>query len=81
MPHSAKIYWSLDQLLERSCNNANSIRFHVRLWKRHFKKRGNTPLIIKCAICSGKQRKNDIKHGIWKISTRVSKREIEEELE
>lgn len=82
MSHPAKIYYSLDQLIEeRSHNHPKSLRFLTRLWKRHFEKNGNRPLIIKCAICSGKERLKDIKHGNFKISTRVSKRQKDEETE
>ncbi len=81
MSHRAKTYWSLDQLIkERSCNGVRGDvkRRLIMLWKRHSERNGNRPLIIKCAICSGKERLRDIKHGNFKVSTRVSKRQKEE---
>lgn len=81
MSHPAKIYYSLDQLIEeRSCNGirGDAKRRLTILWKQHVEKKGNVPLIIKCAICSGKERLRDIKHGTFKVSTRVSQRQKEE---
>ena len=81
MSHPAKIYYSLDQLIKECSNNPKSERYWTVKWKRHVEKKGNVPLIIKCAICSGKERLKDIKHGNFKISTRVSKRQKDEETE
>lgn len=76
MSHRAKIYHSLDQLIkERSTGTVNSKRFWTIKWKRHIEKKGNVPLIIKCGICSGKERLHDIKNGNFKVSTRVSSRQ------
>lgn len=81
MSHPAKIYYSLDQLIEERSYNGirgDAKRRLIILWKKHVEKKGNVPLIIKCAICSGKERLRDIKHGNFKVSTRVSQRQKEE---
>lgn len=41
----------------------DAIRYAKRVWKQHIAKNGNVPMIIKCAVCSGKEFKSDIKHG------------------
>ena len=89
MPHRAKLYYSLSQLLEYMTPKEDSskeaqkrkdriVRFWTARWKRHFARNGNVPLIVKCSICSGKERLHEIKSGKWKISTRGDKRYKEE---
>ncbi len=39
----------------------------------HIEKHGNVPLILKCTVCSGKERALDIKHGAY-TPKRPSKR-------
>jgi hypothetical protein len=40
-------------------------KFARKIWKRHVQKHGNVPLIRKCAVCSGEERRLDIKHGAF----------------
>lgn len=79
MSHRAKIYHSLDQLLKDSVDSVNAKRHWTIKWKRHIEKRGNVPLIIKCGICSGKERLHDIKNGNFKVSTRIPSRQKDED--
>lgn len=48
-------------------------RFARRMWNAHIEKHGNVPFILKCAVCSGKERALDIKHGAY-TPKRPSKR-------
>jgi len=89
--HCAKVYNTLLQLLEAmECapgvkydnppigwDENKARRYWTKVWKRHIEKNGNVPLIMKCAICSGKEQKLDIKHGKWKPS-RPTKAERDE---
>ena len=84
--HCAKVYNTLHELLvEMECvekqgeSNLDKKcrRYWTKVWKRHIEKNGNVPLIMKCAICSGKEQKLDIKHGKWKPS-RPTKAERDE---
>lgn len=55
-----------------------SRRYGLRLWKEHIEKHGNVPIIQQCAICSGRDRALDIKHGKFNPK-RPSKRLRDEE--
>lgn len=37
----------------------------TKKWNAHVEKHGNTPYVVKCTICSGKELKDDIKHGSY----------------
>ena len=75
--HAAHVYNSITELLDHAVgnksdwsseNNYNKSRRHwIRVWNRHRARNGNTPLVLKCAICSGKERKRDIASGRWKV--------------
>ena len=84
--HRAEVYTTLEQLLkETEClpkeneDNASKKRrrYWTKKWKKHIEKHGNVPMIFKCSICSGKEQKNDIKHGTWKVD-RPTKTERDE---
>ncbi len=84
--HPAEIYNTLHELLvEMECvekqgeeNSAKkSRRYWTKVWKRHTEKHGNVPLIMKCAVCSGTEWKEDIKRGRYKPA-RKSKVERDE---
>lgn len=68
-------------MIKECSDNPKSERYWTAKWKQHVEKKGNVPLIIKCAICSGKERLRDIKRGNFKVSRRVSQRQKEEETE
>jgi hypothetical protein len=51
-----------------------------RLWKAHVEKHGNVPMIRKCHICSGKERRDDIKKKVWKVSKREDQKQEKQEL-
>ena len=84
MPHSARVYHSLAQLLEDCVgpratftpyrkSYEESVHFWTRKWNRHIEKHGNVPYLIKCAVCSGQEMRHMIKTGKWKVSTRKPK--------
>lgn len=86
MCHPAQVINSLEELLssvgyyDEDINPNFKIKIHrywTRVWKRHIERNGNIPLIRKCAICSGKEMKTDIKLGHYKPS-RPSKIERDE---
>jgi hypothetical protein len=59
--HPAKLYHTVDELIADYTDEA----FARMLWKKHIEKNGNVPYIIKCAVCSGFERKRDYKAGRW----------------
>jgi len=69
MSHSAKTYNTYEEF-RATCRTE---RYARRTWKLHIEKHGNVPLIRKCSICSGEERKMDIKHGSYRPK-RPSKR-------
>jgi hypothetical protein len=82
--HKAQLFYSLKDLLKEMLpEDDNSeyfqkrkhkiFRYWVRIWKIHYGKNGNTPLILKCGVCSGSERKWQIKTGKFKISKRHDK--------
>lgn len=94
MPHPADVYYSLKTLLQKEvydfegkypwCTKSHTIKqikYWTRRWKNHVKKHGHVPLVLKCKICSGKERREDIKKGIWKVSTREEQKELKKEIE
>ena len=65
--HRCEVYNSLERLLEVcSTGTDRSIRYWTRRWKNHVERNGNVPMLIECSICSGRERKADIKAGNWK---------------
>lgn len=93
MSHHAHTIHSLDELIEY-CTQYNSggeikaepegprrdkfVRNARRRWKRHIEKNGNVPMVLKCAVCSGTEFKNDIKHG--RFSPRRPSKRLREEM-
>lgn len=80
--HKARLFYSLNELLGEMCSYEDNyflkrkeliIRYWKKIWKRHISKHGNTPYIIKCGVCSGSERKWEIKTGKFKISKRYDK--------
>lgn len=71
--HPAHVYNSLEEWLARFTDTVSGRRRARRTWKLHIEKNGNVPLVTKCSICSGKELKNDIKHGSFNPA-RPSKR-------
>lgn len=66
MSHRARVYHSLDELLE-DCAIEGKEAFWIRKWNQHVEKHGNVPMILKCVTCSGQEMKKDIKRGSWKL--------------
>jgi hypothetical protein len=89
MSHSAQLYYTLESLLEHCAghpeenkNYERSKRRWTRKWNQHKIKHPGQAFIMKCAICSGEEYRQDVKLGKWKESTRAEtdfiKKEIEE---
>lgn len=68
----------LMKTMEDGAEKRNAIRRAKQTWKRHVEKHGNVPMVIKCAVCSGKEFKEDVKHGRYKLS-RPTKTERDEQ--
>ena len=62
--HRAHVYHSLDEYLAGVAPRFR--RKATALWKRHFQRNGNTPLVVKCYICSGQERRAELKCGAYK---------------
>jgi hypothetical protein len=69
MSHAARVYLTYEEFAE----DCVSEKYARKVWKAHIAKHGNVPMIVKCAICSGKEQKLDIKHGRY-TPKRPSKR-------
>lgn len=88
MSHPAHVYTTLESYLEYRAgtdttdkNYDRNKRRACKRWKIHIEKNGNVPLVVKCQICSGKERKMDIKLGKVRVSTRAEQKERLAELE
>lgn len=85
--HHAHVYRTLESFL-KYCAGPNDgsesfkrrVRSWTAKWNKYVEKHGNVPLIVKCNICSGKERKEEIKTGMFKVSTRNEKKLLKEEL-
>ena len=91
--HTAHVFTTLQQLLEHmECTEwhenhpdeffkkewiQKNRKYWTKKWNQYIEKHGNVPFITQCAVCSGKEFKDDIKHGTWKVS-RPSKVERDE---
>ena len=64
--HRAHVYNTLEEFLASLIDTPHAQKWGKRRWRIHLDKNGNVPLIRKCSICSGKEQKQNIKHGIWK---------------
>lgn len=73
MAHVAHIYRTKEQFLAALVDTPRAQRWGQRVWKQHIEKHGNVPMVQKCSVCSGQERKDDIKHGSFKPK-RPSKR-------
>ena len=85
--HRARVFLNLKQYLEHisrywDCSlkvfvqyklSDREMRRAIRLWKRHIEKRGNVPMVIQCAVCSGEELRQSIRHGQYTLP-RPSKR-------
>ena len=69
MCHTARVYNNYEAF-RADCVTE---RYARRVWKIHIAKNGLVPMIVKCATCSGQERKLDIKHGSYRPK-RPSKR-------
>ena len=73
MSHPARVYHTCDQLLAsvvgQGFNREEHMRrFWIRRWNAWKVRHPGLPFMIKCAVCSGNERKQDRKHGKWKDS-------------
>lgn len=67
--HHAHLYYTLQEYLaSHSVGTPTSDRYWTIRWNRHVEKRGNVPVVSKCAECSGKVRKLDLKLGRFKAA-------------
>lgn len=84
--HVAKSYYSLDQLLkemgayDNTHGGESRKRYWTRRWKTHAEKNGNVPLVLKCALCSGKEFARDVKAGRYKVRTRFAKKDLRNQI-
>lgn len=62
-PHHAHVYTTFEQYRERFTDDDRGLRFARKRWNQHIERNGSVPLIVKCAICSGEELKQDIKKG------------------
>lgn len=70
--HPARVYTNLKDLLAECSNGKpDGVRFWTKTWRSHVEKRGNVPYVMKCAVCSGEERRADIKYGKRKLSRPV----------
>lgn len=73
--HPAHVFTTLEEFLKH-CVGENKedkhykkyLRYWTIVWKKHIEKHGHVPYVEKCAVCSGAERKEDIKKGRWKVS-------------
>lgn len=75
--HHAEVINSLEEYLTIWVQEERVLRKARARWKQHVEKHGNVPMIRKCAVCSGEERKLDRKRGVWK-DRRPSKWERDE---
>lgn len=72
--HPAHVFTTLEEFLKHCVGNKEDkhykkyLRYWTIVWKKHIEKRGHVPYVEKCAVCSGAERKEDIKKGRWKVS-------------
>lgn len=71
MSHRTRVHLNFDQYSSEWVNTTRAQRRAKILWKRHVEKHGNVPMICQCSICSGADRKWEVKHGLWKPSRQV----------
>ena len=69
MAHRARVYLNYEEF-RATCRTE---RYARKTWNAHIEKHGNVHRIVKCSICSGEERKVDIKHGSYRPK-RPSKR-------
>jgi hypothetical protein len=72
-PHHSHIYYTLKELLKDVVpeGNESSKRYYTRVWKKWKEKHPGLPYRIQCRNCSGKEFKQDVKHGDWKVKTPI----------
>lgn len=68
MSHPAHIYRSLEEYTAIFIDTPAGRRRASREWKAHIEKHGNVPMILKCAVCSGREQKMDIKVGRYNVA-------------
>ena len=78
MSHPAHVFTTFEQFLQNHMGDTTAesspryyhkmLRFWTQVWNKHIEKHGNVPYIEKCNVCSGRERKEDIKKGRWKVS-------------
>lgn len=83
--HRPRFYWTLDELLKDCAGEPDNlydsiyhkrVRFWTRKWKAWHRKHPSEPFVLRCATCSGSERRIDKKLGKWKVSTRNEQREL-----
>jgi len=94
MSHHAQVYTTLEAYVTSTAGKKAEawnpehwpmqVRHAHRKWKLHVEKRGNTPLVTKCPLCSGKEHKHDVKAGRYRSIKdrleRFEKREVQKEI-
>jgi thiaminase len=83
MSHPARIYHSLDELLADVISvpydkNSFGYRYWMRKWNKHVAKHGNTPYMIKCSLCSGKEFKEEVLKKKTKFRELIDNQDMED---